>query len=95
MSTNKLAPEYISNLKKLKEDYNNLIFNAGQAAMRKKALQDELEQIDDTLDEAQAELRAMQAREKQLLSDIREEYGAIEIDLTDGTYTEVPESPEK
>ena len=77
---NKIKEEELKTIKEQQEELSNLLSNIGVAEAQKHALPHEIVEVNKKIEKTKGELE--------------KEYGAVNINLEDGTYTEIKEDVE-
>jgi predicted nucleic acid-binding Zn-ribbon protein len=79
--TKKITPEQLETLVKSQRELNEILVNIGVVESQKHGLLHQLADVNKTVEEFKNELQA--------------QYGSININLQDGSYTEVEEAKEE
>ena len=86
----KFTDEELDNLKGLRTDNANIINQFGQVEMEKFLTNQRLEQLDEAKTQLSIQLEKLQERERELVKQLNEKYGAGTVDVESGVF--VPNS---
>jgi len=89
MATRKLDKEHLEQIQTLQQGYAENANILGNIAIERYALQQRLAQIETEEQSKLQEIESLKQQESDLIIKLRERYGEGEINIQDGTFTEV------
>lgn len=89
MATRKLDKEHLEQIQTLQQGYAENANVLGNIAIERYALQQRLTQIETEEQSKLQEIESLKQQESDLIIKLRERYGEGEINIQDGTFTEV------
>lgn len=89
MATRKLDKEHLEQIQTLQQGYADNANILGNIAIERHALRMRIEQIDSEELSHLAKIETLKQQESELIVSLRERYGEGEINIQDGTFTEV------
>jgi len=89
MATRKLDKEHLQQIQTLQQGYTDNANILGNIAIERHALRMRIEQIDSEELSHLAKIETLKQQESELIVSLRERYGEGEINIQDGTFTEV------
>ena len=90
IETVKIDDEVLKTIKDLNDKLNVLIGQFGQIYIRKKDISQELISLDETLEQAEDEFKAVNNQLKEVIDGLDEQYPQGRLNLQDGTITYQP-----
>ena len=93
LETIKLDESTLKSINDLSNKSNRYINEFGQLYLRKKELQEELENIEKAFSEGETEFKGLNAKIKEIADELDEKYPQSRIDLQAGTLTYQPGAP--
>ena len=93
IETVKVDDEVLKTIKDLNEKLNLLIGQFGQIYIRKKDINQELISLDETLEQAEDEFKAVNTQLKEVIDALDEQYPQGRLNLQDGTVQYQPGAP--
>ena len=93
LETIKLDESTLKSINDLSNKSNRYINEFGQLYLRKKELQEELENIETAFSEGETEFKSLNAKIKEIADELDEKYPQSRIDLQAGTLTYQPGAP--
>jgi cell division protein FtsB len=89
MATRKLDKEHLEQIQTLQQGYAENANLLGNIAIERYALQQRLTQIETEEQSKLQEIESLKQQESDLIIKLRERYGEGEINIQDGTFTEI------
>jgi len=89
MATRKLDKEHLEQIQTLQQGYTENSNILGNIAIERYALQQRLAQIETEEQSKLQEIESLKQQESDLIIKLRERYGEGEINIQDGTFTEI------
>ena len=89
MATRKLDKEHLEQIQDLQQQYADNANILGNIAIERHALRMRLDQIEAEEQSKLQEIESLKQQESELIVKLRERYGEGEINIQDGTFTEV------
>jgi cell division protein FtsB len=89
MATRKLDKEHLEQIQTLQQGYAENSNILGNIAIERYALQQRLAQIETEEQSKLQEIESLKQQESDLIIKLRERYGEGEINIQDGTFTEI------
>ena len=89
MATKKLDKEHLEQIQTLQQGYADNANILGNIAIERHALRMRLEQVETEEHTKLQEIETLKQQESELIVSLRERYGEGEINIQDGTFTEV------
>jgi cell division protein FtsB len=89
MATRKLDKEHLEQIQTLQQGYADNANILGNIAIERHALRMRLDQIEAEEQSKLQEIESLKQQESELIVKLRERYGEGEINIQDGTFTEV------
>ena len=89
MATRKLDKEHLEQIQTLQQGYAENANVLGNIAIERYALQQRLAQIETEEQSKLQEIESLKQQESDLIIKLRERYGEGEINIQDGTFTEI------
>jgi len=89
MATRKLDKEHLEQIQTLQQGYAENANVLGNIAIERYALQQRLTQIETEEQSKLQEIESLKQQESDLIIKLRERYGEGEINIQDGTFTEI------
>jgi len=89
MATRKLDKEHLQQIQTLQQGYADNANILGNIAIERHALRMRLEQVETEEHTKLQEIETLKQQESELIVSLRERYGEGEINIQDGTFTEV------
>ena len=89
MATRKLDKEHLEQIQTLQQGYAENANVLGNIAIERYALQQRLAQIETEEQNKLQEIESLKQQESDLIIKLRERYGEGEINIQDGTFTEI------
>ena len=89
MATRKLDKEHLEQIQALQQGYAENANVLGNIAIERYALQQRLDQIETEQQSKLQEIESLKQQESDLIIKLRERYGEGEINIQDGTFTEI------
>ena len=89
MATRKLDKEHLEQIQTLQQGYAENANVLGNIAIERYALQQRLTQIETEEQGKLQEIESLKQQESDLIIKLRERYGEGEINIQDGTFTEI------
>jgi hypothetical protein len=89
MATRKLDKEHLEQIQTLQQGYAENANVLGNIAIERYALQQRLTQIETEEQNKLQEIESLKQQESDLIIKLRERYGEGEINIQDGTFTEI------
>lgn len=89
MATRKLDKEHLEQIQALQQGYAENANVLGNIAIERYALQQRLTQIETEEQSKLQEIESLKQQESDLIIKLRERYGEGEINIQDGTFTEI------
>lgn len=89
MATRKLDKEHLEQIQTLQQGYAENANILGNIAIERYALQQRLAQIETEEQSKLQEIESLKQQESDLIIKLRERYGEGEINIQDGTFTEI------
>ena len=89
MATRKLDKEHLEQIQTLQQGYADNANILGNIAIERHALRMRLDQIETEEQSKLQEIESLKQQESELIVKLRERYGEGEINIQDGTFTEV------
>lgn len=89
MATRKLDKEHLEQIQTLQQGYAENANVLGTIAIERYALQQRLTQIETEEQSKLQEIESLKQQESDLIIKLRERYGEGEINIQDGTFTEI------
>jgi hypothetical protein len=89
MATRKLDKEHLEQIQTLQQGYAENANVLGNIAIERYALQQRLTQIETDEQSKLQEIESLKQKESDLIIKLRERYGEGEINIQDGTFTEI------
>ena len=93
IETVKVDDEVLKTIKDLNDKLNGLIGQFGQIYIRKKDISQELISLDETLEQAEDEFKAVNNQLKEVIDGLDEQYPQGRLNLQDGTVQYQPGAP--
>jgi len=93
IETVKIDDEVLKTIKDLNDKLNVLIGQFGQIYIRKKDISQELISLDETLEQAEDEFKAVNNQLKEVIDGLDEQYPQGRLNLQDGTVQYQPGAP--
>ena len=89
MATRKLDKEHLEQIQALQQGYAENANVLGNIAIERYALQQRLTQLETEEQSKLQEIESLKQQESDLIIKLRERYGEGEINIQDGTFTEI------
>jgi len=89
MATRKLDKEHLEQIQDLQQQYADNANILGNIAIERHALRMRLDQIESEEHDKLQQIETLKQQESELIVSLRERYGEGEINIQDGTFTEV------
>ncbi len=89
MATRKLDKEHLEQIQTLQQGYADNANILGNIAIERHALRMRLDQIESEEHDKLHQIETLKQQESELIVKLRERYGEGEINIQDGTFTEV------
>ena len=89
MATRKLDKEHLEQIQTLQQGYADNANILGNIAIERHALRMRLDQIEAEEQSKLQEIESLKQQESDLIIKLRERYGEGEINIQDGTFTEI------
>jgi len=89
MATRKLDKEHLEQIQTLQQGYADNANILGNIAIERHALRMRLDQIESEEHDKLQQIETLKQQESELIVKLRERYGEGEINIQDGTFTEV------
>ena len=82
----KFTDEELTNIKELRTNNANIVSQFGQIELEKFLTDQRLEQLDQAKLQLQSQLEKLQERERELVKELNDKYGAGTVDIESGMF---------
>ena len=93
IETVKIDEDVLKSIKDLNDKINILIGQFGQIYLRKKDIQEELVLLDENLEKAEVEFKAVNSQLKEIIDGLDDQYPQGRLNIQDGTVQYQPGAP--